>query len=75
MADFIKSIKLICFLAMKSLHILLSVLGLGLLVSRKKSGYETKDGSIYYKDYRLRGADYAQPWIRRYRQKFVNWRR
>ncbi|QMW07027.1 DKNYY domain-containing protein [Spirosoma foliorum] len=44
---------------MKSLHILLSILGLGFLISCKKSGYETRDGSVYYKDYLLREADYA----------------
>lgn len=59
MADVFRFIKLIYFLAMKSLHILLSILGLGILVSCKKSGYETRDGSVYYKDYLLREADYA----------------
>lgn len=44
---------------MKLLHILLSLVGLGILVSCKKSGYETKDGSVYYKDYVLSEADYA----------------
>ena len=43
---------------MKPFHILLSLLGLGVLVACKKSGYQTKDGSVYYKDYRIRSADY-----------------
>ena len=44
---------------MKLLHILLSMLGLGILTGCKKSGYETKDGSVYYKDYLIREADYG----------------
>lgn len=59
MTDVFRFIKLLYFLAMRSLHILLSLLGLGVLVSCKKSGYETKDGAVYYKDYRLSEADYA----------------
>ena len=58
MADIFKFIKLIYFLSMKSLHILLSILGLGMLIACKKSGYEKKSGSVYFKDYRLRSADY-----------------
>ncbi|WP_332369178.1 DKNYY domain-containing protein [Spirosoma telluris] len=42
---------------MKLLHILLSMLGLGVLVSCKKSGYDTKDGSVFYKDDRMSEAD------------------
>jgi len=59
MADFFNFIKLIYWLVMKLFHVLLSLLGLGILVSCKKSGYDTKDGSVYYKDYRLGEADYA----------------
>ncbi|MBC7572265.1 MAG: DKNYY domain-containing protein [Spirosoma sp.] len=44
---------------MKPLHVLLSLLGLGVLVACKKSGYQTKDGSVYYKDYLIRSADYG----------------
>ena len=43
---------------MKLLHILLSILGLGILSSCKKSGYQTKNGGIYYRDYLMRTADY-----------------
>lgn len=43
---------------MLSLRILLSLLGLSILVSCKKSGYQTKDGSVYYKDFLMRSADY-----------------
>ena len=43
---------------MKLFHILLSLLGLGLLAACKKSGYQTKNGSVYYKDYRMDSADY-----------------
>lgn len=43
---------------MKLLQILLSVLGFGILLSCKKSGYQTKNGSVYYKDYLMRSADY-----------------
>ncbi len=58
MRDFFNAIKLIYILAMKSLRILLSLLGLGMLVSCKKSDYQKKDGSVYYKDFRMRSADY-----------------
>ncbi len=44
---------------MKPLHIVLSLLGLGMLVACKKSGYQTKNGSVYYKDYWIRSADYG----------------
>jgi len=43
---------------MKLIHILLSILGLGILSACKKSGYETKNGSVFFKDYRMRSADY-----------------
>ena len=58
MRDFFKFTKLLYFLAMQSLRILLSLLGLSMLVSCKKSGYQTKDGSVYYKDFLMRSADY-----------------
>lgn len=44
---------------MKLLHIILSVLGLGILASCKKSGYDTKNGLVYYKDYHIESADQA----------------
>ena len=44
---------------MKPLHILLSLLGLGILGGCKKSGYQTKNGSVYYKDFLMRSADYG----------------
>lgn len=43
---------------MKLLHILLSLLGLGMLVACKKSGYQIKNGSVYYKDNLMGIADY-----------------
>ena len=44
---------------MQLLRILLSIIGLGILASCKKSGYGTKNGLVYYKDYHIRSADYA----------------
>ena len=44
---------------MKLLHIILSVLGLGILTSCKKSGYDTKNGLVYYKKYHIESADQA----------------
>jgi DKNYY family len=44
---------------MKLLHILFSIIGLGLLASCKKAGYNTKNGTVYYKDYLMREADHA----------------
>lgn len=43
---------------MKLRHILFSILGLGILTACKKSGYEKKSGSVYFKDYLMRSADY-----------------
>ena len=43
---------------MKLRHILLSFVGLGILTACKKSGYEKKNGSVYFKDYWMRSADY-----------------
>ncbi|MEO6285994.1 MAG: DKNYY domain-containing protein [Dyadobacter sp.] len=43
---------------MKLFQILLSLLSLGLLAACKKSGYQTKNGSVYYKDYRMDSVDY-----------------
>ena len=59
MKDVFNFTRLIGFLAKKSLHILLSLLGLGMLVSCKKSGYEKKNDAVYFKDYPIRSADYA----------------
>ena len=43
---------------MKLRHILLSILGLSILTGCKKSGYEKKNGAVYFKEYQLRSADY-----------------
>ncbi|GAB2563719.1 DKNYY domain-containing protein [Spirosoma aerophilum] len=44
---------------MRLFHILLSIVGLGALVSCKKSAYETKNGLVYYKDKVINSADYS----------------
>ena len=43
---------------MKLVHILLSMLGLGLLTACKKTGYEKKNDAVYFKEYRIASADY-----------------
>ena len=44
---------------MKLRHILISMLGLGILSACKKAGYEKKNDAVYFKDYLMRSADYA----------------